>query len=236
MLQIILLNSMDQRAFPNPYKDYDGTAASVQEFLDPTGKLSEAFTHRLSAKINELLQHMEVGLKTADPRDGTVYTGWAGIALLYLHLFNVYEDAAFLQKALEYVSRSLKSLDRRSFTFLCGDAGPLAIAAVIYHKLQKVEDSEECVNRLLQLYPLVGKVDTRIPDEMLYGRIGYLYALAFVNEQFRHEKIPKQYMQQILELRGLWVSIKKQWKLTMPIAFKDKALTTVQVTTTGSAA
>ncbi|KAL0204257.1 hypothetical protein M9458_002275, partial [Cirrhinus mrigala] len=68
------------------------------------------------------------------------------IAVLYLHLHSIFGDVLFLQKALDYVSRSLRSLTQRWVTFLCGDAGPLAVAAVVYHRLQKPHEAEECVN------------------------------------------------------------------------------------------
>lgn len=72
----------------------------------------------------------------------------AGIALLYLHLHSVFKDESFLQKALDYVSHSLRCLTRRhDVTFLCGDAGPLAVAAVVYSRFHRVQEAEECINR-----------------------------------------------------------------------------------------
>lgn len=41
-------------------------------------QLTSEFAQRLSSKISELLAVMENGLKSADPRDCTSYTGWAG--------------------------------------------------------------------------------------------------------------------------------------------------------------
>ncbi|POI30335.1 hypothetical protein CIB84_005915 [Bambusicola thoracicus] len=70
-----------------------------------------------------------------------------GIAVLYLHLHDVYGDPAYLHAAHEYVKKSLSCLTRRSITFLCGDAGPLAVAAVVYHKLQNHKQSEDCITR-----------------------------------------------------------------------------------------
>lgn len=72
---------------------------------------------------------------------------FAGIALLYLHLHEVYRDPAYLQRAQEYVKKSLSCLTKRSITFLCGDAGPLAVAAVVYHKLQNEKQAEDCIAR-----------------------------------------------------------------------------------------
>ena len=41
-------------------------------------QLTAEFAQRLSGKISELLAVMENGLKSADPRDCTSYTGWTG--------------------------------------------------------------------------------------------------------------------------------------------------------------
>lgn len=42
------------------------------------------------------------------------------------------------------------------------------------------------------------KADPRVPDELLYGRMGYLSALIFVNKHFGEEKIPHSHIQQVL--------------------------------------
>lgn len=41
-------------------------------------QLTPEFSQRLCCKIHELLSVIENGLKSADPRDCTSYTGWAG--------------------------------------------------------------------------------------------------------------------------------------------------------------
>lgn len=165
----------------------------------------------------------------------------SGIALLYLHLHDVFKEAAFLQKAQEYTERSLMCLTRRhDVTFLCGDAGPLAVAAVVYHRLQRAPETDECINRspkyiyfsffryfsknvpfvfadhldfltlvslffsprLLQLHQVVVKGSGNLPNELLYGRVGYLYALVFVNQQLGQDRIPLQYIQQVGSATG----------------------------------
>ncbi|NXH16977.1 LANC1 protein, partial [Bucco capensis] len=183
---------MAKRALPNPYADYDKSLAT--SYFDDAGRLTPEFTQRVNNKIRELLQQMESGLKSADPRDCTAYTGWAGIALLYLHLSDVYGDPAYLQAAHAYVKRSLSCMTKQSVTFLCGDAGPLAVAAVIYHKLQNHKQSEECITRLLHLENVIG-----MGDELLYGRMGFLYALLFVNKHFGEKKIPQSHFEKLCE-------------------------------------
>uniref|UniRef100_A0A3Q3XC25 Glutathione S-transferase LANCL1 n=1 Tax=Mola mola TaxID=94237 RepID=A0A3Q3XC25_MOLML len=187
---------MDTRAVKNPYEDYDGNPALAQALFDPHGQLTPAFSQRLRCKINELLSVMEAGLKSANARDCTAYTGWAGIALLYLHLHDVFGEASFLQKALEHAECSLKHLTRRhDVTFLCGDAGPLAVAAVVYCRLQRAQEADVCITRSVA----VVKGSGELPNELLYGRMGYLYSLVFINRQLGQDRIPLQYIQQISE-------------------------------------
>ncbi|XP_053554759.1 glutathione S-transferase LANCL1 [Bombina bombina] len=185
---------MEQRNFQNPYPDYSQHVATA---FHPTGQLTSDFIHRLNNKIKDMLQYMEKGLKSADPGDCTVYTGWAGIALLYLHLSDVYGEPSLLQKAQEYINRSLRCLTRRDVTFFCGDAGPYAIGAAVYHKLGCSREADDCIRVLLQMQASVVKLDSHLPDELLYGRMGYLYALLFVNRHFGEEKIPSGYIQQV---------------------------------------
>lgn len=41
-------------------------------------QVNARFSKRIQAKIKDLLQQMEEGLKTADPHDCSAYTGWTG--------------------------------------------------------------------------------------------------------------------------------------------------------------
>ncbi|XP_023682407.1 glutathione S-transferase LANCL1-like [Paramormyrops kingsleyae] len=190
---------MEVRALKNPYTDYHETPGGAQYHFDHRGRLTADFAGRVSDKISELLFHMENGLKSADPRDCSVYTGWAGIALLYLHLHRTFGEITFLQRALDYACRSLQSLTGRWATFLCGDAGPLAVAAVVFHRLQRRQEADECLSRLLHYHQFIMRGEG-LPDELLFGRIGYLFSLNFINQEFEQEKIPIQYIQQISEV------------------------------------
>lgn len=182
---------MEERSFPNPYPDWDQgvlTANSeadeqINEQFDVEGKVSAAFQRKVQNKIKDLLQQMEEGLKTADPHDFSTYTGWTGIALLYLQLHRVSHEASHLQRALDYVKRAMRILNGRKVTFLCGDAGPLAVGAVVHYKLNNTADSKDCLSRLLQLQRSVLSPDSEMPDELLYGRAGYLFALLYINKE-----------------------------------------------------
>uniref|UniRef100_A0A8C5VT83 LanC-like protein 2 n=1 Tax=Microcebus murinus TaxID=30608 RepID=A0A8C5VT83_MICMU len=185
---------MEERAFANPFPDYKAAASAVlaagatEEMgsarHSPTtdelglpfhsdGKIIHNFTRRIQTKIKDLLQQMEEGLKTADPHDCSAYTGWTGIALLYLQLYRVTCDQTYLLQSLDYVKRTLRNLNGRRVTFLCGDAGPLALKSDC--------ESQECITKLLQLQRAIVCQESDLPDELLYGRAGYLYALMYLN-------------------------------------------------------
>ena len=117
---------------------------------------------------------------------------YAGVALLHLHVAlslgrgEKRPDPAFdkerhLHKAAELLYPSLSQLPRREATFLCGAAGPFAVAAVVFHYLESSNDSQHCIKALVDLAANVLS-DRSLPSELLYGRVGYLYALLFVKK------------------------------------------------------
>uniref|UniRef100_UPI0037E8C5BB lanC-like protein 2 n=1 Tax=Semicossyphus pulcher TaxID=241346 RepID=UPI0037E8C5BB len=191
---------MEERSFSNPYSDWDqgvltsnsGADVDFNEPFDAEGKVSGAFQKKVQNKIKDLLLQMEEGLKTADPHDFSTYTGWTGIALLYLQLHRVSQEAPHLQRALDYVKRTMRILNGRKVTFLCGDAGPLAVGAVVHHKLNNTADSKDCLSRLLQLQRAVLSPDSEMPDELLYGRAGYLYALLYINKEIGADTVDEE--------------------------------------------
>lgn len=76
----------------------------------------------------------------------------------------------------------LHLLKDHRYTFLCGAAGPLSISAVINSLLDEKADSRDRIKQLKDLY-LNHKSDFKADSssELLYGHVGYLYALLFVN-------------------------------------------------------
>uniref|UniRef100_A4IIE7 LanC-like protein 2 n=1 Tax=Xenopus tropicalis TaxID=8364 RepID=A4IIE7_XENTR len=209
---------MEERAFLNPFPDYRppqpalGTGAEQENLeedeeplgeldlpFDREGKIRSSFSRRLQTKISDLLQQMEEGLKTADPHDCSAYTGYTGIALLYLQLYRVTKEQSHLQRSLDYVKRILRNLNGRRVSFLCGDAGPLAVSAVVHHKLNNEAESKECIAKLLQLQRGVVSTDTDLPDELLYGRAGYLYALLYVNNEISPDTVPPASIKEVVD-------------------------------------
>ncbi|XP_034057204.1 lanC-like protein 2 isoform X2 [Gymnodraco acuticeps] len=201
------LNSSDmeeQRFFQNQNQDYvdqagsgSGSEERANEPLDEEGQVSASFQKKVQSKIKDLLQQMEEGLKTADPHDFSTYTGWTGIALLYLQLHRCSQESSHLQRALDYVKRTLRILNGRKVSFLCGDAGPLAVGAVVHHKLRNTEESQDCLNRLVLLQSSVLS-DSDLSDELLYGRAGFLFALLYVNREMGEHTVEESTITQVV--------------------------------------
>ncbi|KAG9477515.1 glutathione S-transferase LANCL1 [Eleutherodactylus coqui] len=213
---------MDIRSFQNPYLYQDYSKDDSTPF-NSVGQLNPVFVNRLNCKIQELLQLLNTGLQSADRDDFTVYTGWSGIALLYLHLSEMYGDQSYLLKAQEYVSKALHCLKKRDVTFLCGEAGPYAVAAVVLYKLGSHKEADECILRILQMHSSVMKLESRIPDELLYGRMGYLYALLFINKHYKGEKVSSQYIREVCDIviiSGENLAVHKRMKNQSPLMYE----------------
>uniref|UniRef100_A0A674IMU3 LanC like 2 n=2 Tax=Terrapene triunguis TaxID=2587831 RepID=A0A674IMU3_9SAUR len=105
----------------------------------------------------------------------------------------------YLQRSLDYVKRILRNLNGRRVTFLCGDAGPLAVGAVVYHKLKIDSESKECITKLLQLQRTIISTDSELPDELLYGRAGYLYALLYLNTEIGPDAVPQSVIKEVVD-------------------------------------
>lgn len=53
----------------------------------------------------------------------------------------------YLQQAIQYLKEPLLHPQGRRHTFLCGDAGPLALGAYIYHKIGDERSSLHCISK-----------------------------------------------------------------------------------------
>ncbi|XP_045491937.1 lanC-like protein 2 [Colias croceus] len=170
-------------SFQSPYNDYTNSTSN-NILNDSKDGISEVLQNKLinfkATKIEDLLSKHRKDIFY----DGTVYTGSAGLALYYLTYSSASKNEVShenLQRALNYVD--IENLRGRRISFLCGDAGPLAIALVISYKLgtrrpNNLPDYKDLAQRVMDLISLLDDS----PDEILYGKAGYLYALLFVNK------------------------------------------------------
>ena len=76
-------------------------------------------------------------------------------------------------------------------------SGILSSLAVLYSKLGQEDKSTKCLSKLLSLSDNVCGGDPSLPDEVLYGRAGYLFSLLFVQKHLGEEKIPHDIINQV---------------------------------------
>ncbi|KAK3199052.1 hypothetical protein Dsin_022467 [Dipteronia sinensis] len=86
-------------------------------------------------------------------------------------------------------SLKLINLPRR-VTFICGRAGVCALGAV----LAKHAGDERQLNRFLQI-----KLPSDLPNELLYGRVGFLSACTFLNKHIGDNTISATRMRAVVD-------------------------------------
>lgn len=178
------------RHFDNTFIDYNAEVARtvVSSYsLHSESKIVCAVEPKWEKTLERLQQ--------IDNKDTSVYTGTSGIALLKL-LKNPH-DVANLEEAKRLLS--LRKLKSRKHSFLCGDAGPLAIGAVIAYRLGKLEEVRELVTKLTSMSDLAINYKSDLPNEYLYGRAGYLFALLYVNKNIEPPPIPGDVIREVID-------------------------------------
>jgi glutathione transferase len=150
---------------------------------------------RLVAPMHEaLVSSAQKMLLDDKSNEYDVMCGAAGLACLYFELWRHCErlveicpDWPFLrrdelaERAQRWLSRARRYMKSRrhvrSMTFLCGAAGLRALCAVFAFRFDaNVKRGRRHIDLLLQCYA----DDESTCDELLYGRVGHLYALLFV--------------------------------------------------------
>lgn len=83
-----------------------------------------------------------------------MYTGISGYALLYFEASRLLNKPDYLEQAFFLVEKCCMHLDGQVLTFLIGDGGPLAIAAVCAHQLKQPEKEHHFTHRSYFFPPL----------------------------------------------------------------------------------
>ncbi|CDW51975.1 lanC protein 2 [Trichuris trichiura] len=191
---------VDERSIPNRYEDF-GPELSESCYLSPEGiSLNDEWDRKIRAKISELTEKLERGLLTeVDYRDGTVYVGIGGIALLFYAMYkklDQQQNTEWLNKADELIKHAVRHSSGSKVSFLCGNTGYMAVAAAIYLKTGQTDKAEELIAEILDLSNSVCK-SSSIPDELLFGRSGYLYSLMFIAKECGAQYVPGEAMEKV---------------------------------------
>ncbi|CAF3305988.1 unnamed protein product [Rotaria socialis] len=185
---------MSDRYFENHYTDYNG-----ETYLTSNNQLIPEIYSNVTHWIEHYIRKLERHIDTIDRSDGSVYTGSAGIALLYLHLAILFpsEKDNYKSKAKMLIDSALQQVNGKRISFLTGDPGPLAIAAVIYNDLNDERMVNKCIDKIISMKDDAAS-DSK-PDEFLYGRTGYLYSLIFVRRKIRSDIIDNRIVTEVFE-------------------------------------
>ncbi|KAL5496470.1 hypothetical protein EMCRGX_G012763 [Ephydatia muelleri] len=166
------------RYFPNPFADNKDDKLKIELPAELREKLLDTLERNI-VQVTAAYLHL---------KDHTVYTGSSGVAFLHFHLAttlyaqNDAKRTAHLRESLQILTPTLTHPRRKpkDCSFLLGVAGPLALGAVVNHHLENAAESRQCANELKGLYLEHKSVFLRLPSELLYGHVGYLYSLLFV--------------------------------------------------------
>ena len=194
-----------ERFFPN---NTDRTKKEISEYVHPSNsKFSDKFTSEMLEHRNKLLDILLQKVKNQEKsmlsEDITVYTGISGLAMLYLKVAKEGDGYSYLKgKALKYlqIAISNRKYKTRLFsrpTFLCGLAGALTLNALAGENLDQANTesyettARESVDMLLRILPSATSNDKDLPNELLYGRAGYLYSLLLLKKNSTNSESEK---------------------------------------------
>ncbi|KAL5987660.1 hypothetical protein ACLOJK_035410 [Asimina triloba] len=128
-------------------------------------------------------------------RDFTLYTGSLGTAYLLFKAYEVTQNKSDLTLCMEIV-KACEAASRESghVTFICGRAGVCALGAVAANNA----GDHALMNHYLSLFKAI-KMPERVPNELLYGRSGFLWACSFLNKYIGKGTIPSTYTDGLME-------------------------------------
>ncbi|KAH8490434.1 hypothetical protein H0E87_022825 [Populus deltoides] len=151
----------------------------------PYTSLSKQF-QRSGLDLKETIVMETWGLGGQVVHDFTLYSGNLGTALLLYKSYQVTGNENDLFLCLEIV-KACDSASRasRDVTFICGRAGVCALGAVA---AKHANDEASQSNYLSQLGEI--KLLRNHPDELLYGRSGFLWACLFLNKHMGQGTVP----------------------------------------------
>ncbi|XAR55488.1 hypothetical protein NMG60_11035566 [Bertholletia excelsa] len=188
---------MSDRFFPNQMPDFVeekeeedveivGPDGSLLKLLSmPYSALAERFI-RAGLDLKETVVVETWGVAGQRVRDFSVYCGNLGTALLLFKAYQVTNN----REDLILCSEIVKACDSASAgvgdaTFLCGRPGVCALGAVAAKHL----GDEQLLNYYLHEFKEF-KLPNDIPDELLYGRAGFLWTCGFLNKHLGEGSVP----------------------------------------------
>ncbi|KEH24852.1 G protein coupled receptor [Medicago truncatula] len=205
--------AMSNRFFPNPMPEFipESTPSTQQELQEavtvttggdsllnllamPHAPLSQRLK-RAALDLKETIVMETWGLTGQRVGDFTLYCGLLGTAFLLLKSYHVTCNTNDLALCSQIVkSCDAASLSSRDVTFICGRAGVCALGAVA---AKHAGDDESLRYYLAQFQQI--KLPKDLPDELLYGKGGFLWACLFLNKHLGQGTVPSSYTATVVD-------------------------------------
>lgn len=215
----------NSRHYINQFPDY-GTP-TADKYVNPAmNEIQDEFREQVQSATKTLLLKLEDKKKHWTYHDDcSVYTGTAGIGYMFYHYGKTFNDPAYIEKAVELLRTCVnKFRGKREVTFLTGHAGPLALNAVVSHSQGNKEECQKMIAKLKTFSAYVLDESSDVPDELLYGRAGYLHSLLFVNANISPPPIEDELFRQVIALiikSGTAYSASRGFKSPIMYAWHD---------------
>ncbi|KAI9187282.1 hypothetical protein LWI28_026357 [Acer negundo] len=135
------------------------------------------------------------GLSGNRVQDYSLYTGALGTAYLVFKAYQFTQNENHL-KLCSHIVKACDSASTNSgrVTFICGQAGVCALGAA----LAKHAGDERLLNHYLTQFK-DSKLASDLPNELLYGRVGFLWACAFLNKHIGKDTISTTRMRAVVD-------------------------------------
>ncbi|OIV99234.1 hypothetical protein TanjilG_06539 [Lupinus angustifolius] len=203
---------MSDRFFPNPMPEFvpETTPSTPQEEQEavtvthgdslskllamPHAPLSQRLK-RAALDLKETIVIETWGFTGQQVEDFTLYCGLMGTAFLLFKSYQVTHNANDLTLCSQIVKAcDAASVASRDVTFICGRAGVCALGAVV----AKHGGDGDSLRYYLSQFEKI-KLSKNLPDELLYGRVGFLWACLFLNKHLSEDTIPSTYTRAVVD-------------------------------------
>ncbi|OMO80330.1 Lanthionine synthetase C-like protein [Corchorus capsularis] len=195
---------MGDRFFPNEMPDFvaEGTTVSGGATGDSLSNLLSLPYKTLSEKLKtsaldfkETVVRETWGLRGKRVQDYTLYTGALGTAYLIFKAYQVTKNENDLQLCSDIIKAcDSASKDSGRVTFICGRSGVCALGAVI----AKHSGDERLQAHYLTKFKEI-RFPSDLPNELLYGRAGFLWACSFLNKHIGKDTISTTRMRAVVD-------------------------------------
>lgn len=176
---------------------------------------NQDIANEISGQKKELMEIVrEIASKQSaseSAAEGGLYVGLAGISYMALHLSRISqlqeEKSNFILFGLQYLAPALKHADRckdstkERSSFLLGNAGVYAVAAVLYKAAKDKIKASEYAKRYAQGASNCKPLNFLASggDELFVGRAGYLFGALWLNKQLDSQVVSLKDMHEIAQ-------------------------------------